>query len=354
MAAKRKSKKPKEPTWKRRLLRPFRFIRAKTLGLMARRPHRSFRLTRRRDYARSLKLPGYFAFTAYVWKNLTSHKGTFIGLALVGIVLTGLLVGIASQDTYTQLAQTVKDTGGEIFQGNLGNVGQAVLLLAAGVMGTYNASPTDAQRIFSALIGILLWLTTVWLLRSFMAGQKPRLRDGLYNAGAPIVSTTLVVLLLVVQLLPMALAALGFSAATASGLLDGGVEAMVFWVVVTLLVTLSVYWLSTTFIALVVVTLPGMYPWRAVRTASDLVIGRRVRILLRMFWMILTIVVGWVVVMVPIILLDTWFKSVVPAASWLPTVPVVLLIMGSLTIIWASSYIYLLYRKVVDDDAKPA
>jgi hypothetical protein len=58
--------------------------------------------------------------------------------------------------------------------------------------------------------------------------------------------------------------------------------------------------------------------------------------------------------MVPVILFDAWLKGVLPALEWLPLVPVALLALSSLTVIWAASYVYLLYRKVVDDDAKPA
>ena len=121
-----------------------------------------------------------------------------------------------------------------------------------------------------------------------------------------------------------------------------------------LLTILTAYWVTSTLIALVVVTLPGMYPLRALKTAGDLVIGRRLRILLRWAWLAFIVCVLWVLVMVPIILFDTWMKGVWPAISWLPVVPVALLVMGSLTIVVTATYVYLLYRKVVDDDAKPA
>jgi hypothetical protein len=152
----------------------------------------------------------------------------------------------------------------------------------------------------------------------------------------------------------VALAAIGYGAASASGLLDGGVEAMIFWAVAGLLTMLSLYWATSTLFALIVVTLPGMYPMKAIRTAGDLVIGRRLRILYRLLWLIGTIVAAWLLVMVPIILFAMWFNSISPAVSWVPIVPVALLLMTTLTIIWSASYVYLFYRKVVDDDSAPA
>lgn len=330
-------------------------IHRRVQGLLIRRPHRSFRRTYRRDYKRTLKLPGYWAFTGHVRKLLWQHRRTFGLLTLVYMLLTVILVGMASQDTYTQLQAALEEAGSEIFDGDWNQVGQAGLLLVAGVTGSFTDTLTEAQQIYGSILLLFAWLTTVWLLRAILAGNKPRLRDGLYNAGAPVLSTFLIGLVMLIQLLPLALAIIGFSAATASGFLNsGGVEAMMFWAVAGLLALLTLYWLTSTFIALVVVTLPGMYPMQALRTAGDLVIGRRLRILLRLLWMILLVALAWVIVMIPIILLDTWLKSMWPAIVWLPIVPAVLLIISTLTIIWSASYVYLLYRRIVDDDASPA
>lgn len=329
-------------------------IRARVDAYLARRPHRSFRRTRRRDYARSLQLPGYFAFTTYVRSTLWAHRKTFLLLTLTYAVLSGVMVGLASQDLYTTLTETLRDTSGEIFQGNAGELGKAGLLLLTAMTGGITQSLTEVQQVYAGLIALMAWLTTVWLLRNILAGHKVKLRDGLYNSAAPLLSTFLVALVLVVQLVPLAIALIGYAAASSSGLLASGVAAMLFWIAAGLLTVLSLYLITSTLLALVVVTLPGMYPMRALKTAGDLVIGRRIRILLRILWMLLGIVVAWAIVMIPIILIDTWLKGLWPTIEWLPIIPVALLIMSSLTVTWSAAYVYLLYRKVVADDAAPA
>lgn len=321
---------------------------------LARRPHRSFIRTRRRDYVRTLTLPGYWSFTNEVRRLLWKHKKLFLWLAVVYSVLTIALVGMASQSTYTNLSDTLKTSGGDLFSGGWGKISQAGLLLLSGVTGNLTATPSAVQQVYAALLALLVWLTTVWLLRAILAGHKPRLRDGIYNAAAPLVATFLVALLLVVQLLPVAVAAIGYSAAVTSDLLSGGVEAMIFWAAAGLLTVLSLYWMMGTLFALIIVTLPGMYPMKAIRTAGDLVIGRRLRILSRLLWLMGTVAVAWIVVMVPIILMATWLYGIAPAINWLPIVPIALLLMGTLTVIWVAGYVYLFYRKVVDDDAAPA
>lgn len=329
-------------------------LKQRTRRYLARRPHRSFRRTRRRDYARSLKLPGYIAFTSYVWTVLVKNRKIFIGLVLVYAVLSAIFIGIASQDTYQTLSETLRATSGDTLAGNPGKIGQAALLLASGATGSLGAAPSQVQQVYSLLLGLMAWLTTVWLLRTILAGHKPKLRDGLYSAGSPIIASLLIGLLLLVQLLPFALAVLGISSGFSSGYVSGGVGGMVLAVGALLLITLSLYWITSTLIAMVVVTLPGMYPMAALKAAGDLVIGRRLRVLLRWLWLGLVIVVIWSLIMIPIILLDAWIKGILPAITWLPVVPVSLLLMSSITIVFAASYIYLLYRRIVDDDAAPA
>lgn len=335
-------------------IKPIKAIKKTSDTYLARRPHRSFRRTRRRDYQRSLKLPGYFAFTRMVNKSLLSHKKTFIGLAVLYAILTAILVGIGSQDTYATLTSTLQQTGSDIFKGNLGQIGQAALLFVSIGSTGLSGTPTEAQQIFIIVIGLLVWLTTVWLHRNFNAGHAVRLRDGLYNAGAPIISTLVIAIVFALQLIPLALAIIGYAAASTSGLLAGGVAAMLFWFAAALLAMVSLYWITSTFFALIVVTLPGMYPGQALKTAGDMMVGRRLRVLLRILWMLVCMFIIAAIVLIPFILIDTILSNVWPAVSTIPIIPVVLMLVSVVVFIWAASYIYLLYRKVIDDDAKPA
>lgn len=338
----------------RQVRRPFAFIGRKITGLLRRRPHRSFRVTRRRDYKRSLKLPGYWSFTNQVRAQLWRHKKLFGGLMLVYFLMALAIGGFGQQDAYANLSETLSTTGGELFEGNWGQVGQAGILLATAVMTGLTPNVTQAQSVLGGLVVFFTWLATVWALRNVMADRTVRVRDAIYSSGSPVVSTVAVAFVLVVQLLPMAVAVLIYNAAIYSGLISGGVEGMLLWMALLLLGILSLYWITSTIIALAVVTLPGMYPFQAIRTAGDLVIGRRLRILLRLLWVSILTIIVWLVTVIPIIMIDTWMKQTWPAISWLPTVPIALLVMSSVSIVWLASYVYMLYRKVVDDDASPA
>ncbi|MGK2895980.1 MAG: hypothetical protein ACSLEY_00045 [Candidatus Saccharimonadales bacterium] len=321
---------------------------------LARRPHRSFQLTRRRDYVRSLKLPGYIAFNREIFSVLNQRRSTFLLLALIYAVATVVSIGLASQTMFNELNDTLQESSQGILEGAWGEVGKIGLLVATSVGGGLYEQLTEIQQLLVVLLFVLLWLTTVWLLRAQLAGRHVRLRDGLYNAGAPIVPMILLVFFFIIQLLPATLAFIAYSAGLSSGFLSDGVVGFIFFIVALLLVVLTLYLTTTTFLSLIVVTLPGMYPWQAIRVAGDLAIGRRLRLLLRLAWLGLCLLIVWVIVLIPIIFFTIWLQAIAPTTSLIPVVPIALLILSSLSAIYVAAYIYLLYRKVVEDDAKPA
>ena len=123
---------------------------------------------------------------------------------------------------------------------------------------------------------------------------------------------------------------------------------MLFWIGASLLGILSLYWITSTLIALIIVTLPGMYPFQAIKTAGDLMVGRRIKILLRWLWMALVVLLTWAIVLLSFIFIDMGLKALFPVISSCPIVPIVILLLSALTTIWVSAYVYLLYRKAVD------
>jgi hypothetical protein len=85
--------------------------------------------------------------------------------------------------------------------------------------------------------------------------------------------------------------------------------------------------------------------------ASDIVVGRRVPILLRLLWAQAAAIVAWSVVFIPLILLESWASDIVDWLDAVPLLPLVAALMSAATVIWGASYVYLLYRKIVDDTA---
>lgn len=327
-------------------------LRNRISGLRARRPHRSFHLTRRRDYRRSLGLPGYLSFTFSVFRTLRLHWRV-MGLVVIVYTILGLILGtMTSQSTYSQLSATASETGKSLLNFDGAAIFEAGTVAVLAFVG--NSDQTEVQRVYAGLVFILTWLCVVWLLREYMAGRSPKFRDGLYNSSAPLISTVLLGLWSLVQLIPVGLATLAYVTLSTSGLVGSGFGMFIISLLFATIIALSLYWLTSTFFALVIVTLPGMYPMQAIRAAGDLVLGRRLRILYRMLWLLFTTVVGWLIVIIPTIMLTDWLDNYWKWMTTIPIVPFIALLLSSVTSIWVASYIYLLYRKVVDDDTKPA
>ncbi len=323
----------------------FTKLTRKNRDFKKRRPHRTFRRTRQRDYRRSLKLPGYIAFTNQVWQMLWRNRKMFLKLFILYALLSALIVGVLSQADYSSLRDTLNSTDEDL------GFGKWLALITGAATGSASASSNETQQIFSAVLLLMGWLTIVWLLRQIMVGNRVKLRDGLYSSGSPILATVVVALVMVLQMLPFAIAMLAYSALTGAGIINVNVaiENMAAWFALAVIGVLTLYWLTSSFIALVIVTLPGMYPFRALKAAGDMVVGRRLRILLRLIWMIVPMAILWALILVPAVLADDKWQI-----SWLPLVPIAMLLLSTATLMWIATYIYMLYRKVVDDDAKPA
>ena len=277
----------------------------------------------------------------------------FLSMIILYALIIIFLGIITSQSTYDSIGKLVSESLGKIFDSGVGQ------LLNAGML-TFSSLAIDTtslraeQGVMLALLVLMTWLTAVWLLREILLGLKPKLRDGLYNATAPLISTSVVLLILLIQLSPVGIMALAYSALVSVHILTEGFGMMLFGLLAASVLTLVLYWVTSTIIALVVVALPGMYPLRAIQAASDLVVGRRLRIMLRIVWAFVYSSVIWCVVMVSLVLLERGLSSKLKWLESVPIVPFAGAFMMALLFVWLAAYIYLLYRKVVADDAKPA
>jgi hypothetical protein len=94
--------------------------------------------------------------------------------------------------------------------------------------------------------------------------------------------------------------------------------------------------LSATVFAPYIVTLPGMAPWQAVKSSKDIVRGRRGNILLKLFFLPVGLLVVSAVIMVPLTLLLT------------PIAAVVYFVLTIAGILVVHSYMYALYRELIE------
>lgn len=316
--------------------RPFAKLRAKWRTYVAKRPHRSFRKTKP---PRTLPpLVGIRQNTIDSLKTMWRERRLFTLLSLVYIAATYAFVGAIAQTDFVSLKEATLDVLG----GNFNSTSTVVSLFASTMTGAFSGNLSETQQLLAVLLAVLFWLAIIWMLRMRFADKTIKVRDALYNSAAPLISYLFLAFFIILQLTPGAVGVGIFTLGQAGGYLQGGVEVMAFAAIAALLVCLSIYWLSGSLVALVIVTLPQMYPWRAMQIAGELAWYRRTRLLGHTLNVGVTIFFLWLAALLPTLLVDSWLRL-----EWLPLVPVMVQVLGAVTIVYLGTYVYRLYRSML-------
>lgn len=311
--------------------------------------HKSFKRSYREDYVRKTELPGLLSHASATFKLIFKNKKLFIPLIILIVIFNIILVGLMSEESYNTFKEALDDTNEQLTKGQLGNLGKAGLLLIGTVTtGGLNRGMTEVQQVFMILLLIITWLVTIYLARHILAGHKVKLRDGLYNALTPFISTLCIVGTIFIELIPIFVVIITYSAALATDFLATPFYALVYFIFAVLLILLSSYLLSGSLMAMIAVTAPGLYPMTALNTATDIVAGRRIKFIIRILFLFFILALCWIVVMLPFILLDNLLKANIEWLDNIPLVSLMLLNMTIFSIIYTAVYFYLFYRKLLD------
>lgn len=307
-------------------------------------PHKSFKRSYREDYKRELEVPGIMYHIFASFKVIFKNWKLFIPLVIISVALSAIFIGIMDEETYVEFQDILDQTSEQMAGGNLGSVPKAGLLLLSTVTtGGLSGSSSEAAAVFAVIIFLIIWLVTIFLLRHRLAGHKVKLRDGLYNATTPLISSFVVFLVGLFQCIPIFLLVIVFSAAIQTNFLATPFYALLFFIFAALMILISGYLLSSTLMAFVAVSAPGLYPIKALQASSDLMMGRRVKFIIRLIALFIALIIVWVLLLLPLILFDLWMKSF----AWtkgIPFIPICLTTMTCFTAIYITTYLYLYYR----------
>lgn len=203
----------------------------------------------------------------------------------------------------------------------------------------------DTIIIMTSFIILTLWLTTIFIMRHELKGEKVSLRDGLYNAMTPFWSSLLILIVLAIECLPICFVIIGYSAAIETNLFADVLALILFILFALAMVALTVYLLSGTLMAMIAVSAPGMYPLTALSLTREVMKGERLKFILRLLVMGLVLVGVWVVVVGIALLLNLWLNNVL-------IVLYSIYLALCMSVIFAAVYLYLYYRKVLKMEEK--
>lgn len=317
-----------------------------------RRPHKSFVMTKRRDYLRGLEIGGAWDLVLNTFRFMRENGKIFRNLILLVFAFSIFLVGVLDSDFLSSLRIVLDETNeesGEIF----GAVGKAGLIaISIFTTGGFVKNPNESQAIAIFFIVLFTWLGTVQLCRDLMFSKKRRniLREALYSCGAPIIPMVMLSIVIAVQSIPAMIAIVIIAAMKNTGFAAYGIESALFGVASVLLIVISTYWVMGSLFAMVIATMPGVYPFQALRISGDMMSQRRLKILSRVAFLLFLVAFVWMAVLIPLglvtSLISTWFE-------WFENIPLfqfVALLLTSTSLVYGSVYLYILYRRIVDGD----
>lgn len=267
------------------------------------------------------------------WRIVAKNWMLFLCLTLTFAVLNFVLVkGMTSSLNVVEAKEVLR----EIVDTDMATITIATSLFGA-LLGSAGSSTTAGGSVYQSLILVVTSLTTIWALRQITTGKYVRVRETFYNGLYPIAVFICVLFVIGVQLLPLAVGVWLYSALISGGVAITLIEKTVTVLLFAALSLLSFYMVSSSLFALFVSTLPNMTPMRALRSARQLVIHRRWRVIGRIVLLLVSLPILSALIMLPLII---WVASIAELVFFL------LSIFGTL---FTVTYMYLLYRELLNE-----
>ncbi len=276
---------------------------------------------------RPKKISGSFRLLADSLSTIRQHWKLFSGMMLVYLVLSLLLVGGLGGEI--NVAELRDDMAAE-----LGKFA-ASLTIFSQLLGSAGSAGTEVGSAYQAIIIVVVSLAVIWSLRQLMAGEKIGLRDAFYKGMYPLVPFILVLMIIGLQLLPLAIGGFLFNVIISGQFAVNALEVILWSLPVILLSLISVYFICSSIFALYIVTLPDVRPMAALRSARKLVRGRRFGIIRKLIFLLAAFVLLAGLLAVPVIMF-------VPAATI-----ILFILLGAFGFVFAHVYIYSLYRELL-------
>lgn len=288
----------------------------------------SFRMQKR---IKGQKITGSFRLMRQALTILGKNWKLFLEIVFWYALLTVALV------QGFQTAGTVNDTKDGLegaFSGGWGDAAASASLFVY-FLGSAGDSSNNTAAAYQALLALMFSLILIWVLRQLYTKAKVRIRDGFYMGMSPFVQFILVLVVVALQTIPMVVGATLFSTVFTNGVATEPVEVALWGTLFFILALTSLYMITSSLFALYIVTLPGMTPLAALRSARELVRHRRWAVMRKVVFLPLALIIMAAILTVPLFLL------LPPVAAWM------LFIISLLLLPVAHSYMYALYRALL-------
>ncbi len=300
--------------------------------MLIRPEYKSFRLHKKIKAPQPKVISGY-KILKKSFVLLKERRRPIAGILAIYLILS--VIFVKGFSTTLDLAG-VKDVLGEFYSGFTGQATSTFALFSLLVGSSGATSAGTGASTYQSLLVISLGLATVWTLRQGIQ-EKIRVRDGFYNGFYPLIPLILVICVIGIQLVPFAIASWAYNTVILGGIAATAPEQFVWGALILLLMLVSAYMLISSLFAVIIVTLPGIAPMNALRSARQLVRHRRALVLRKLLFLPLSVLLIASVVMLPFLV---WLPQV---AEW-----VFFVLTGGILLIMIS-YLYSLYIELLNE-----
>lgn len=262
-----------------------------------------------------------------------SRRALFGITAVYGLGVVLLVRGFsASQDFETLRVLLDSLLTGAV--GKLKSIGLQLTFLFGGG-GNENTLPNAS--LYQTILLVICSLALIWVFRQSQAKQTTSTKAAFYRGMYPLVPFVLIVFVIGLQLLPFAIGSYVYSSLVGNGILVHTWErlaAVAFYILNGLW---SLRMVTASMFALYIVTLPEMTPMRALRSAKELVRGRRLVVWRKLLLLPAVLFLGTTIIVLPFLLFLT------PFAVW------VFFLLSTAWFAIIHSYLYSLYRELLNN-----
>lgn len=294
--------------------------------------YKSFRMHKRIKHPQG-KLPSVLKIMKKAWRQLRVQKRPFIALTIVyGLLILLFVRGLSGGLNAVEL----KDNLQSLFNGTSGAWASSAAVFGV-LLGSASATEGELASMYQTIILIIASLAFIWALRQTQSNAKLRItaKEAFYKGCAPVIPFVLVLLVISLQMLPLALANILYSYVIGGGFAATPIEQGVWYMLIGVLFLLTLYMVTSSIFALYIVTLPDTKPMQALRAARDLVRHRR--------WMVMR-----KVIVLPIVLILFLALVTLPALVYIPQFAEIIFFVCTVLLLPAlHSYMYALYRELL-------
>lgn len=266
-------------------------------------------------------------------RNSWSIKKTVGGITFVyGLGIVFFVRGFSSSQDFV----TIKKTLDGLLTGAGGKV-ESTLLQITALFGTNGSVNAANGSLYQGIVLVLCSLAIIWVFRQRQAKHAVSVKAAFYQGMYPLIPFLLVLCVISIQLLPLLGASYVYKALITNGVAVFGWEKLLAYTISLSLAYWSLRMLTSSIFAIYIVTLPGMTPLRALRSAKNLVRSRRLLIWRKFMLLPVVLFLASSLIILPFLLFLT------PVVAWVFFV---------LSIFWFAighGYMYALYRELIKD-----